>query len=438
MTGHWAITDAELTWFVTAQTLAAGVSVPILSKLGDIFGHRRMLRIAVISVMIGAALVALSPSFGLAMVGRVLCGPLAVWLPLEIAIVHSRLTRASSRRAIGMLVASITLGATLGAITAGVTSGIPSFTVVLLIPVALLALCALAVFVAVPESTERAQPKIDGWGFAGLAAFMLLLMWGLHQAGDHGFASFGTIASLVGAVIVFLVWVWWEKRVAVPAIDLALVTQKKLWPAYLISFVLGMLALGTQTVLMTFLAGDPDVVGYGFAAKPSILSLIALLSIFPAMIASLFFARLAKRLGLLRVLLIGLSGSLLGQLGMLTLNSSFAGIVVSLIVGGLGMGLLLGALPALISEEAPSDSTGIATGVYNSLKTLGGAVAGALFGLVLAAFVMPDAAASSIGGYLTVWGICAGACVLGLLVVPILRHHRPVTTIITLPEEKIS
>ena len=50
---HLQVSDADITWFLTVQTLAAAVCVPLLSKLGDIFGHRRMLRIAVIAVLIG-------------------------------------------------------------------------------------------------------------------------------------------------------------------------------------------------------------------------------------------------------------------------------------------------------------------------------------------------------------------------------------------------
>lgn len=435
LVSHWEITDATITWFVTAQTLAAGVSVPVLAKLGDIFGHRRILRLAIIAVAVGAALVALSPNFTLALVGRVLCGPLAVWLPLEIAIVHSRLTQASARRAIGLLVGSITLGAVLGSVAAGQAAKIPNMTIVLLIPVIMLALCIVAVFVAVPESTERANPKIDGVGFAGLAVFMLLLLWGLHQASEFGFASIGTLASLVGAVAVFGGWVWWERRVKVPAIDLKLVTQATLWPAYLMSFALGVVALGSQTVIITFMAGDPDVVGYGFALSPSMLSLVTVATIFPAMVASMVFARFAKMFGLLRVLLIGLTMGLAGLIGLMTLNASFATIMIALVILGFGQGFLLGALPALIAEEAPSDATGIATGIYNSLKTLGGAVAGSLFAIVLSAFFIPEAGAASIGGYLAVWGIGAGIFVLCLLVLPVLNRARPHTTAINIPRE---
>lgn len=433
LTTHWGVSDASITWFVTVQTLAAGVCVPILAKLGDIFGHRRILRISVIAVAIGSLIVALSPSYELALLGRVLVGPLAVWLPLEIAIVHSRLSQTTARRAIGMLVASITLGAVLGSIAAGVVgSKLPSMSMVLLVPVALLVLCAIAVFVAVPESTERANPKIDTIGFVGLGLVMLLIMGGLQTASRGGLAL-ATTLLIGGAILVFIAWVWWEKRATAPAIDISIVTKPQLWPAYLISFVLGMLLLGGQTILMTFVGADPAKVGYGFGFPPSKLALITILGVLPATIISFFIANLAKKIGLLGVLATGLVLCIIGAGMLATLNGSLPMIYVAIILNGFGSGLLLAGLPALIAEESPADSTGIATGIYNSLKTLGGAISSAVFGMVLAIFTIEGSGASTQTGYVVVWAIGGVSAVLALLSLLTIRKARPVTTFVELP-----
>lgn len=429
LTAHWGVSDASITWFVTVQTLSAGVCVPVLAKLGDIFGHRRILRISVIAVALGSLLVALSPSFELALLGRVLVGPLAVWLPLEIAIVHSRLTQATARRAIGMLVASITLGAVIGSITVGAISHLASMTVLLMVPVALLVLCVVAVFVAVPESTERANPKIDTLGFIGLAAVMLLLMGGLQTASQEG-AGLVTGLLIAGAAIVFVAWVWWEKRAQAPAIDIALVTKPQLWPAYLISFVIGMLMLGGQTILMTFVGADPEAVGYGFDFSPAKLAIVTVLGVLPATIISFFIANLAKKIGLLGVLATGLILNIVGALMLTTMNGSLAMIYVAIILNGFGSGLLLAGLPTLIAEESPADSTGIATGIYNSLKTLGGAISSAAFGMVLAIFTLDGSGSSSHTGYVVVWAIGGVAAVLALLSLLTIRKARPQTTVL--------
>ena len=434
LTEHWDITDASITWFVTVQTLAASVSVPVLSKLGDIYGHRRMLRIAVIAVAVGALLVALAPSFEIALIGRVLIGPLAVWLPLEVAIVHSRLTQTSARRAIGILVASLTIGAVLGSIVAGFVGSLSSMTMILTIPVIILALCIVAMFMGVPESTERARPKIDTLGFIGLAATMLLIMGGLQIASRQGFSP-AAIALIVAALGIGAVWVWWEKRTEAPAIDIRIVTKPQLWPAYLVSFVLGLMVLGTQTILMTFMGANPDSVGYGFGFAPQQLAIVTVASVAPATVASFLIARLAKRIGLLGVLTTGLVFAIIGHTVLIFFNGSLTLIFAGILLNGFGSGFLLAALPTLIAEESPADSTGIATGIYNSLKTLGGALASAAFGMVLALFTLEGESASSRTGYIVIWTISLIAVILALLSLATIRKSRPVTAFVSVPEE---
>ena len=433
MLEHWGVSDSALTMFVVTKTLAAAVCVPVMSKLGDIFGHRRMLRIAIILVTVGAAVVAFAPSFEVALIGRVLAGPLAVWLPLEIGIIHGRLTQATARKAIGLLVASITIGAMLGMIAAGALSTVLSMTALLSVPVALLLVCILAVYIAVPESVARASSKIDYVGFIGLAAFMCLLLGSLEVGSKSGF-TVTTVALVIVAVVVLVAWVWWELRVDSPAIDIRLVTQPQLWPAYLVSFVLGALTLGTQTIIMTFLAASPENNGYGFGLTPAQLSLVTATMVLPATLASIFFSRAAKRIGLLGVLAIALSLAAVGQLMFIFLHSSLPLVITGSLLVGVGQGFMLGALPALIAEESPADATGIATGIYNSLKTLGGAVSATVFGIVLAAFAIDGQTFSSKSGYIAIWVICLGAVLIALCALTVIRRARPHTTAITVSQ----
>ena len=58
------------------------------------------------------------------------------------------------------------------------------------------------------------------------------------------------------------------------------------------------------------------------------------------------------------------------------------------------------------------------------MKTLGGAIAGAVFASMLGLFLVPEAGASSIGGYTTVWAICAVATGIFPLFLAMMRSHR--------------
>lgn len=83
-------------------------------------------------------------------------------------------------------------------------------------------------------------------------------------------------------------------------------------------------------------------------------------------------------------------------------------------IAGLGSGALVAALPAAAAAAAaaPPERTGIATGMTNGTKTVGGAIASAIFAIALTATGSLDATAEKVAplsGYLTVWAVCAGA-----------------------------
>ncbi|WP_181021868.1 MFS transporter [Microbacterium sp. Ru50] len=426
--GHLRVSDADITWFLTVQTLAAAVCVPLLSKMGDIFGHRRMLRIAVVAVLIGTLVTAFLPSYPIVLAARILVGPLAVWLPLEIALVHNRIKGETARTSIGLLVSCLTGGAILGTLAAGLFSAVlPSLTLTLLVPVVFVAVSAYAVFFKVPESTTRTAAKVDVLGFVGIGLAMVLLLFGLRLASTSGFASPLTIATLAAALVVFAVWVVWELRTTSPAIDLRLVVSPGLGPVYLTAFLFGMVMFGAQSPTTTFLTADPAQTGYGFAASASTASAVTAVVTILATLGAATFAPLARRVGIRAVLIAGALAAASGSLVQIAFHDHLWQIFVISAINGIGMGLLLGALPALVAELAPTDSTGIAAGVYNSLRTLGGSTAGAVFAVVLAGFTTTGALHSSIQGYITIWGVCAAAFLIAAVALATMRMPRSVT-----------
>jgi MFS family permease len=232
-----------------------------------------------------------------------------------------------------------------------------------------------------------------------------------------GFTSAGTVLPLAAAAAIILAWGWWELRVEVPAINLRLVATRQLWPAYVIAFLFGMVMLGGQTIGITFMSARPDQVGYGFALTPGSLGLLAALATALSTASAIGFPYVARRVGMRGVLLLGSSLGVASNLMLVPFHSQLWHVAISLSLSGLAAGLLLGALPAIVAENSPADQTGIATGLYNSVKTVGGSAAGALFGVVLGMYAINGTKSSSVDGYLMVWGLSAAAfmgCLLAL------------------------
>jgi MFS family permease len=100
--------------------------------------------------------------------------------------------------------------------------------------------------------------------------------------------------------------------------------------------------------------------------------------------------------------------------------------LINMAVAGLGSGALVAALPATAAAAAPAERTGFATGMTNATKTIGGAIASAIFAIALSATGSiddPTEGHAPLSGYLTVWTICAVAALLAACALLMMPKH---------------
>nr|WP_043236713.1 hypothetical protein [Streptomyces violaceusniger] len=82
-------------------------------------------------------------------------------------------------------------------------------------------------------------------------------------------------------------------------------------------------------------------------------------------------------------------------------------------VTGLGFGLIITALPALVVDRSPAGQTAVTSGFYQIGRNVGGSVGGAIFAAVLATRTEAGESYPATGGYVAVWGVCAALLVIG-------------------------
>lgn len=402
---HLGVSGEAMNWFQTAQAMAAAVMVPLMSKLGDMYGPRRVLRLATAMVLVGTIVIALVPSYPIVLAARVLVGPLGVWLPLIIAIIYVRTAGGSATRSISIVSASLMAGIVLGTVAAGVSEQFaPSLVITLLVPAVLVALALLAAWFKLPKDIDLVAGRIDWLGFIGIGAIMVAFILALAFVGPSH-AVLSTVLAL-SAVALFLLWLWWEKRAKEPAIDLGLVVSKQMGPLYLSAFVLGIVMIDAAPNLADYLSRDPEIYGYGFAASSTILAAMITVMLFCATVGAFASSFIAQLLGMRRMVV---SAALVGAFGQLLLVVLPHTEWIFWISGGLtgfGLGVLVGTLPALVAHAAPKGSTGIANGIYAALLAMGGAVGGALFKQILVAF-HDENRMTALGGYQIIWVVTA-------------------------------
>jgi len=425
---HLGIHDADYNWFEAAQLLLSALVVPVLAKLGDMFGHKRILLVATLLTALASWALAFSGDFVTYLVAFALQGFYVVWLPLEVALIFDRGRRSGTaasrtRRAAGLLVVALEAGAIVGAIGAGLLFEAlgGNVTVTLMVPAVAVSLVFFAILFGVPESEPVPGRSLDGIGFSLLALGLLLITSGLTFLRLNGVGTWWVWGLILLGILAFIPFGRWELKQADPAIDLRVLRSPAMWPVQLTAGLIGISLLGAQAPLSTYAGTDPAN-GYGLGLSAGQRSILIGAYLISMIVGALLFPLVSSWLTP-RVTLIGASFLVaIGYLMFLPFHLQTWEVFLNMAVAGIGSGALVGALPAAAAAAAPRGQTGVATALTNTTKTVGGSFASAVFGVVLltgAATV--TATAASLFGYMIVWTICG----LGALVAAVLLFFVP-------------
>ena len=418
---HLGIHDSDINWFEAAQLLLSALVVPILAKLGDMYGHKKVLLAAAILTAGATWWIAFAGSFWTFLVAWALQGFYVVWLPLEIALIFERgrvqqRGVSTTRRAAGLLVVGLQVGAIAGALAAGriFRATGENLTATLIVPAVATTLIAIVIWLWVPESTPEPGRRLDTWGFVILAWGLLLITSGLawmRMIGEFalGAGAWAWVAVLVLAgIAVFAFFVRYELRQDDPAIDMRVLARPEMWPVQATAFLVGISLLGAQGPLSTY-AGTDTSLGYGLGLDATDRSNLIGVYLVSLIVGAILFAVTSRRASPRIVLIVAALLVGVGYALFLPFHLELWQVVLNLSIAGLGCGALVGAMPAAAAAAAPAGQTGIASALTNTTKTIGGTFSSAVFGVVLAAGAgaVASQTAASLGGYLTVWAICA-------------------------------
>jgi MFS family permease len=226
----------------------------------------------------------------------------------------------------------------------------------------------------------------------------------------------------VAGLAAFVWFVRFELRQEDPAVDIRVLRRPEMWPVQATAALVGISLLGAQGPLSTY-AGTDSSLGYGLGLDATGRSNVIGVYLVSLIVGAVVFAITSRRASP-RVVLIGAALLVgIGYLLFLPLHRELWQVLMNLSIAGLGSGALVAALPAAAAAAAPRGQTGIASALTNTTKTIGGTFASAVFGVVLAvgAGAVASSTAASLGGYITVWIVCAAggfAAAAVLLVVP--------------------
>lgn len=431
LVNYLGIRDADFNIFEGAQLLLSAMVVPVLAKLGDMFGHKKILLVSTALTAGATWWLAFSGDFTSFLIAWTLQGFYVVWLPLEIALIFDKGRRAgnapsATRKAAALLIVGLEAGAIAGALGGarvfdafgGAALLSQSIVPTLTVPAIAVSIVFFVILFGVPESEPLPGRSLDWVGFSILGVALLCITSGLTFLKFNGPEAW-VLAIIAAGILLFIPFVLFERRQSDPAIDIRVLAQPNMWPVQLTAFLVGISLLGAQAPLATFAGTDPDEVGYGLGLTSGTISILIGVYLISMIVGALLFPVISRIFTPRIALIIAAFFVATGYLLFLPFHDEVWQVFVNMFIAGLGSGVLMGAMPAAAAAAAPRGQTGIASALTNTTKTIGGSFASSIFAIVLTIGVVQVAGstASSLFGYMVVWSICGVGALLaaGLL-----------------------
>ncbi|MFE7756662.1 MFS transporter [Streptomyces sp. NPDC057429] len=409
------VSGSDAAWVVSGHLLVGCVATPVVSRLGDLYGRRAVLLCVLAVVAVASVVSALTGSFTVLLVARLVQGVAAGLFPLCVGLLREGFPHRSLSGPSGLLSASFGTGGGVGIVLAGLSGGgLPAvrwlFAAAALLAAVLLAAGALVL----PETPRRPATRIDVPGLLLLGTVSTSLLLALTRYGQEGLGSVTGAVLLAVAAAGCALLLRVERRSPEPVLDMRLMSRRPLLCLNLVSLLTGVVMFQIG-VLAPALVSAPRDTGYGLGAGGAVLTLVMLPMQLGALSGGLLSGWLRESGRLTARTLMGTSTVLFaaGPVVFALLPSGAAGLALGTALNGLATGLLGGAMAELLVQASPSGSTAVTVGMNGVLRNLGGA-----FGVQVGAMVLAVTGGASGHPSAAAYGtVFAGSAVLALVAV---------------------
>lgn len=409
LAARFGVGTGTVSWGLIAFTLPQAIFTPLFAKLGDVYGHRRILRVLVGCVAAGCVLIAAAPTFGVLILGRVLQGMFPAYLPLMFGVIRDRFPGDPTRRAIAYLSGILLFGVVAGLVATGFlvrAAGGPAWA--LWLPAAG-TLLGFVLLWAIPGAAFQrpAGARVDWPGVTLFGLGLAGVLLALSQGPAWGWASGRILGVLIAGAAVLAIWVVVELRVREPMVDLRYVFRGRLPAVYVVALGTYAAGVGTQVANSTFLALPGNKLGYGFGLGALDISLALVPGVAVAAVAASLTARLGRLLGYPWTMAAGAVFVCLGYAGLVFFHATLPEFIICGAVAYAGFGGIEGSTRTIVVENLRPEETSIGSGIYEQSTIVGAAVGAAVITAVLTANVSAQLHVVTRNGFQAVWAMAA-------------------------------
>lgn len=362
------------TWSITLYTLGIAISVPVIGKLSDRYGRRRLFIIEIALFGLGSLLVALSPNFIFLLAARLIqaFGGGGIFI-IGSSHILSTLPKEKQGKALGMLGGmhglSAVIGPNLGAVILSLTG---SWHWMFLINIPIAAFLILFGFLKIEESRPGTAKPLDFKGTILLSLGILALMYGVTQLNSTAFLKsmlqLNVAPFLVAGILMLTILIYHERNVEEQGGDPILAFSLLKKRLFQVTLLLGMLSGGFLSGIIFIPSFVQQVLQVPVEQAGYWLTPLAIASGIGAGLGGILTDKYGAVKTVILSGIVGVTGFLLFPLWV----DGFMTFMVASMLAGIGLGILLGApLNVLVGESAVEGEQGSALGTLSLVRQIG-------------------------------------------------------------------
>lgn len=378
-------TLTQLEWIVSAYVLVFAVFQLTAGKFADYLG-RRLIFVAGLVVFTASSLACgLASNAGLLIGARSVQGlGAALMLPATLSIISATFPVHERGMAIGIWAGVSGSALAIGPLIGGLLVEHAGWRWIFYINLPVGVLGFVATLALVPESRDTSEEQgLDVPGLLISGAGIFVLAFGLLEANTYGWGSATILLCFAGAAVALALFVVVERRRRLPMLDLSLFRDSTYAGANLGGMLMFFALFSFVFFISIYLQ---SVLGYSVLQAGGTFLVVTVAIMFAAPIAG----KLSDRFGG-RWLISG--GMSLFGISMLLLSSTvgvhtgFWNMAPWFVIGGLGFGTVLPPMTAAVLGSVGTDKAGVASGVMQALREVGGALGIAVASAIVASKV---------------------------------------------------
>lgn len=408
----------QVGWTMTIAFLTASVVMPLVGKLADMYGKKRLLMIVLIVTIIGSALSAIAVNFAVFLIGRAMQGAIFSAAFLCYSLIRDVFPQKIVPFAVSVTVTGTGIVVVLQPFLAGWlidnhgVSG--AFWFITMLTVVL----AVAVFIIIPESPVRSsdtRPDLVGAVLLGGSAASVLV--GVSKAPEWGWSSAKTLMLFLLGCIMFAVWLTQARRVPEPLINVRQLRR----PALLFTVISSGLVYGVGTTtssILAIMAMTPRDSGgdYGFGMTASEYAIFGVVSGTGIILGGLVVGMTARKFGGKWQMVAAAGLIAIGVLMMGIWRGDEVTVLIAAGVAHLGVGVAGAAIPNLVIAAVPADLQVVSSSIAEVSRTLMAGVGTTVVFVVLSANVRSLIGGAPVyegAGFMWAYGLIAACALVG-------------------------